>query len=97
MKRKLLSLLLVGAMSATMFAGCGNGGTDTNAPADDASNTADGAAANSEAPVEDVSSDSEVPEDDASGEPQTLKVAVTVRICGQKLQRLLKIHILALP
>ncbi len=75
MKRKLLSLLLVGAMSATMFAGCGNGGTDTNAPADDASNTADGAAANSEAPVEDVSSDSEVPEDDASGEPQTLKVA----------------------
>ncbi len=62
-------------MSATMFAGCGNGGTDTNAPADDASNTADGAAANSEAPVEDVSSDSEVPEDDASGEPQTLKVA----------------------
>ncbi len=75
MKRKLLSLLLVGAMSATMFAGCGNGGTDTNAPADDASNTADDAAANSEAPVEDVSSDSEVPEDDASGEPQTLKVA----------------------
>ena len=75
MKRKLLSLLLVGAMSATMFAGCGNGGTDTNAPADDASNTADGAAANSEAPGEGVSSDSEVPEDDASGEPQTLKVA----------------------
>lgn len=75
MKRKLLSLLLVGAMSATMFAGCGNGGTDTNAPADDASNTGDDAAANSEAPVEDVSSDSEVPEDDASGEPQTLKVA----------------------
>ncbi len=42
MKRKLLSLLLVGAMTATMFAGCG-GGSDKPAAdnaADDAANDA---------------------------------------------------------
>lgn len=44
MKRKLMSLLLVGAMTATMFAGCGSSSEDTSAT-DDATATTDDAAA----------------------------------------------------
>ena len=73
MKRKLLTLLLAGSMTATMFAGCGGSdpepATDNNASNattdDDASNADDN---NS---VEDTSA----PEEDASVEEQTLKVA----------------------
>ena len=43
MKRKLMSLLLVGAMTATMFAGCG--GSSNEPAADNADNAADDAAA----------------------------------------------------
>lgn len=43
MKKKLLSLLMVGAMTATMFAGCGDSGSsaDTGAAKDTADNAAD--------------------------------------------------------
>ena len=53
MKKKLLSLLMVGAMTATMLAGCGDSGsgdTNTDAAKDDAGDEAkDDGAADSEA------------------------------------------------
>lgn len=65
MKRRLMSLLLAGAMTATLFAGCGS--TPAPAPAE--------SEATSE-PVASEPAESEVPtESEAPIEPQTLKVA----------------------
>ncbi len=68
MKRKLMALLLTGAMTATMFAGCGN--SDEPAPADD----------NKETPAPASTEDNQAEEPAESEEPaeveeQTLKVA----------------------
>lgn len=54
MKRKLMSLLLVGAMTASMFAGCG-GDSGNDAPADNAA--ADDAAAGDDAAADDAAAD----------------------------------------
>ncbi len=73
MKRKLLTLLLAGSMTATMFAGCGGNdpepATDNNAS--NASTDDDASKADDNNSVEDTSA----PEEDASVEEQTLKVA----------------------
>lgn len=72
MKRKVLSMLLVGAMAASMLAGCGSSSSgQTDAPADDTADDADAAE-----PETDESDDTagEAPADD--GEKITLKWAI---------------------
>lgn len=68
MKKKLLSVLLVGAMMATMLTGCG-GGSDTAAPAADSGSTQEAA------PAADSGSDEAAPAADAAaGGDETLTV-----------------------
>ena len=73
MKRKLLTLLLAGSMTATMFAGCGNNDSE---PATDnnASNAADDNASNA-ADDNTAPEDTSAPEEGGDVEEQTLKVA----------------------
>ena len=51
MKKKLVSVLLCAAMTATLFAGCGGAAADTSAPAADAEAEAPAAEAEAEAPA----------------------------------------------
>lgn len=80
MKRKLMALLLAGAMTATLFAGCGNG--SDNAPADDAANDA---ADTSAADAADDAADAADDADDAEVEEQTLKVAAIETAYGTEM------------
>lgn len=72
MKRKMLSIFLVGAMAASMLAGCGSSSdAKTDAPADDTADNADAA----EPETDDTAdADEEAPADD--GEKITLKWAI---------------------
>lgn len=80
MKRKLMALLLAGAMTATLFAGCGNG--SDNAPADDAANdAADTSAADDADDAADAADDGA----DAEVEEQTLKVAAFAGGYGEEM------------
>ncbi len=67
MKRRLMSLLLAGAMTATLFAGCGN---DDSAPTNEENNSANNESTEPAAPADE-------PEDEPADAPeaQTLKVA----------------------
>ena len=66
MKRKVMSLLLVGAMTASMFAGCGaKEETTAEAPAADAE--AEAPAAEAEAPAEDAAEEEAPAEEAAAG------------------------------
>lgn len=66
MKKKAISVLLVAAMTATMFAGCGSSSSDSASTSDTKSDTSSDAAASTEG--SDKASDAE-----ASGNPVTLK------------------------
>ena len=48
MKKKIVSLLLTGAMAALLLSGCGGGTSSTSAPSQDAPKATEGAAANAE-------------------------------------------------
>jgi len=76
MKRKALSIFLVGAMAVSMLAGCGSEKADSNAdaPADDAKEEEPADDAKEEEPADDANE--EEPADEASGEKLTLKWAI---------------------
>lgn len=72
MKRKMLSIFLVGAMAASMLAGCGNSSNEqTEAPADDTADNAD-----AEEPETDDTADADEEASADDGEKITLKWAI---------------------
>lgn len=69
MKRKLMSLLLAGAMTATMFAGCGGSDSDTASDTTASDTTTDDAAA-----ADDTADDAAASDEEASSGEQSLTV-----------------------
>lgn len=74
MKRKVLSIFLVGAMAASMLAGCGSSNAETNEPAEDTASDEDAAEPEADDTAETDDAAEEAPADD--GEKITLKWAI---------------------
>lgn len=74
MKRKVLSIFLVGAMAASMLAGCGSSNAETNEPAEDTASDEDAAEPETDDTAEEDDAAEEAPADD--GEKITLKWAI---------------------